>query len=334
MSNPSTGVTPDLASDRTGPLAPTPLSGIVILDKPSGLSSNRAMARLKYLLGPALHRGKMGYLGTLDPLATGVLPVFVGKATKLIPEFEKLDKVYRCTLRLGQRTDTFDAEGQVVEERPLTGLTPERVREAILSFAGEYQQKVPAFSAVKVGGVPAYRLARQGVPMPERLRTVRLWDLAVESVDLPCATFQAACSSGTYIRSLVDDIGQTLAVGAHLTALRRLSCGSLFTAEYSITLSEIEERIARGDSAMVRNPVEFLTDHLPLTLPAEAEQHLRDGRDIPLTDPLTGAAHAGMAVRSGAKIKVVRPCGTLIAVGEIVARGTQALSFHPTKVLI
>ncbi len=304
--------------------------GIVILDKPAGLSSNRAMARVKHVLGVS----KMGFLGTLDPLATGVLPVFVGKATKLIPEFEKLDKVYRCTLRLGQRTDTYDAEGQVLEERPLDGLTPERVREAILAFAGEYTQTVPAYSAVKVGGVPAYKLARQGTAVPERTRTVRLWDLEVESVELPAATFRGTCSAGTYIRSLVEDIGRRLGVGAHLTALRRLRCGDLFTIENSTTIHGIEESIARGDSAMVRNPVDCLTHHLPLMLPPEAESALRDGRDIPLPAALMAGAPDPLELQPGVKMKAVRPCGTLIAVGEIVARTPHTLSFHPTKVLI
>jgi tRNA pseudouridine55 synthase len=302
----------------------------VVLDKPPGLSSNRAQSRLKHLLSES----KMGYLGTLDPLATGVLAVFVGKATKLIPAFEGLEKTYRCTLKLGQRTDTYDAEGQMVEERPIDGLTEASIREAILSFAGEYEQMVPRFSAVKVGGVPAYKLARKGAEVPERTRTVRLWDLMVQSVDLPHASFEVTCTSGTYIRSLVDDIGKKLGVGAHLTALRRVRCGTLFTLENSISLEGIEERIANGDSAMVRNPAEFLTDHWTLTLTPDAEQHLRDGRELPLGEASLGAADGRLEVRPGAKMKAVRPCGTLLAVGEIVARGTHALSFHPTKVLI
>jgi len=310
-------------------------NGIVILDKPQGLSSNRAMARLKFLLGGS----KAGYLGTLDPLATGVLVVFLGKATKLIPAFEGLEKTYSCALRLGQRTDTLDALGRVLEERPIDGLTEDQVRGAILSFAGEYEQTVPRFSAVKVGGVPAYKLARRGEPVPERTRSVRLWDVAIAEVSLPEATFEVTCTSGTYIRSLVDDIGQKLGVGAHLTALRRTRCGGLFTLDNSFNLEQIEERIANGDSAMVRNPTEFLTDHWTLTLPPEAEQHLRDGRAVlleetALEETSLGTADGRPEVRPGAKMKAVRPCGTLLAVGEIVARGSHALSFQPTKVLI
>jgi tRNA pseudouridine55 synthase len=162
---------------------------------------------------------------------------------------------------------------------------------------------------------------------------VRLWGIAVESVALPCATFEVSCTAGTYVRSLVEEIGQVLGVGAHLTALRRLRCGTLFTLENSISLEGIDERMAKGDSAMVRNPVEFLTDHLPLTIAAEAEQQLRDGRDLPLEGAVL-SDDPRHAVRSGSKMKAVRPCGTLVAVGEIVARGPDALRFHPTKVLI
>jgi tRNA pseudouridine55 synthase len=223
----------------------------------------------------------------------------------------------------------LDAEGKLVEERPLDGVTPERVRDAILSFAGEYRQRVPEFAAVKVGGVPAYRLARRGEPVPERERIVRLWDLAVESVALPLATFHATCSAGTYMRSLAADVGAALEVGAHVTELRRLRCGPLFTLGNSITLTEIEERTAKGDSAMVRNPAEFLTGHLPLTVGEDHERYLREGRAIPLS-----AATNREPARIGAPAKALRPGGALVAVGEIVAGGPGALSFHPSKVLI
>lgn len=307
-----------------------PASGIVILDKPPGLSSNGAMGRLKRLLGMT----KMGYLGTLDPLATGVLPIFMGKATKLIPLFEGLNKTYRCTLRLGQRTDTFDAEGKVIEERSLEGLTEAAVRAAILSCAGEHEQIIPKFSAVKVNGMPAYKLARQGLAVPERARTVRLWDVSVEGVALPQATFQVTCTAGTYVRSLAERIGQELGVGAHLTALRRLGCGGLFTLEKSFTLEQIEERIATGDSAMVRNPVEFLTDYLILPLTTNAERNLRNGQAVPLGEAGLKAPDSRLRPEPGAPVAAVRPDGTLVAAGKLTAGGLHVLSFHPTKVLI
>jgi tRNA pseudouridine55 synthase len=303
-------------------------NGIIVLDKPPGLSSNGALGALKRLLGVrGRHGPKLGHLGTLDPLATGVLPVFVGKATRLIPAFEGLDKTYRVTIRLGQRTDTFDSEGTVVAEADAGALTDAAVREAALAFLGGYEQRVPRFSAVKVRGVPAYRLAREGRAVPERVRRVRIPLLEVEAIDLPLATLCLTCSAGTYVRSLADDIGQRLGVGAHVAALRRLACGSLFTLENSSTLVRIEAALAAGESGFVRNPAAFLPNYLPLLVEDDGERQLREGRSIPLSeDP----AHLHLA----AKAKALRPCGTLVAIGEVVRFGGGAWAFQPSKVLI
>ena len=172
-----------------------PLNGVVIIDKPVGPSSNQVIDRLKgRLRARGLGRVKMGFLGTLDPIASGVLPVFIGKSTKLISAFERLDKTYRVTVRLGQRTDTCDAEGKVIAEHDTAALTPREVRAAVLSFQGTQAQQVPRFSAVKVGGVPAYRLARAGKPVPPRTRRVIIHQIEVEAVELPFATFRTTCS--------------------------------------------------------------------------------------------------------------------------------------------
>jgi tRNA pseudouridine55 synthase len=312
------------------PAAPGPLAagGIIVLDKPAGLSSNRALDALKRLLG--LHgRGgpKLGYLGTLDPIATGVLPVFVGKATRLIPAFEGLDKTYRATLRLGRRTDTFDADGAVVAEADPGGLDEQAVREAVAAFRGGYEQRVPAFSAVKVGGVPAYRLARQGREVPERVRAVRIPVLELEALALPELTLRLTCSAGTYVRSLAEDIGLRLGVGAHLVALRRLACGCLFTLENSITLVRLEEALAAGDFGFLRNPAAFLPDYLPLQVAEAAERQLQHGRTIALPDD-TARLHPA------AKMMALRPGGTLVAIGEAVRGREGAWGFQPSKVLL
>lgn len=361
----------------------SPLSGVIVLDKPSGVSSNHALTRVKHLLGRAhpeldLRRRrqgvKFGFLGTLDPLATGVLPLFVGKATKLISAFEGLDKTYRVTLRLGQRTDTFDAEGRVLEERPLDGLAPDAVRAAIVACAGEQVQRVPAFSAVKIGGVPAYRLARTGQAVPVRERTVRLWDLEVESVTLPEAVFRVSCGAGTYMRALAEQLGQTLGVGAHVLALRRLACGSLFALENSYTLERLEQEVEQEGSEgrseyrsqYLCNPADFLPDHRSLTIAPELEPLLRDGRAIPLSgveNPSVAIGRAGVGngavdidrqsaaiadaedegtdsvvraeYENAAPVKALRPCGTLLAVGQIVTLpGSGGLGFQPSKVLL
>jgi tRNA pseudouridine55 synthase len=343
------------AGPGSGPL------GILVLDKPPGLPSNRVLGQVKRLLGVT----KMGFLGTLDPLASGVLPVFVGRATRLIPLFEGLWKTYRVTMKLGERTATFDAEGEVTERRPLDGLTPERVRAAILAKAGRQRQKVPAYSAVKVGGVPAYKLARQGVPVPERVRDVELWDLAVEAIELPLATFRVTCTAGTYIRSLVEDLGLALGPGAHVTALRRLACGGLFTLADSVTLEGIGEAWKAGRMEGLRNPAEFLPEHAPLRVTPETELLLRDGRTVLLElpapgqlpnavagaagAPRTGGAGDGAADGSldgapgagdwvaGQSVKALRSDGSLVAVGVVTAELPGApqgrLGFRPTRVL-
>lgn len=304
----------------------TPFNGLIVLDKPSGAPSNKVLGRLKHLLGIRGRRGtKAGFLGTLDPLATGVLPVFVGKATRLIPLFEGLEKTYRATLMLGRTTDTLDADGTVTSEADIGGIDEAAVREAVGSFEGEMEQRVPAFSAVKIDGKPSYQMARRGEAVPERMRKVRLAGLRVETVSLPHATFVVTGSAGTYVRALVEDIGQLLGVGAHLTALRRLDCGGLFTLENSSTLEEIEYRVSLGDTGFVFNPAEFLPQFQPFSMDEAMERFLRDGRAVPLPEVTEHTHPRAMALR---------PCGTLIAIGKVVEIQGGGWGFQPDRVVV
>ena len=305
-------------------------NGVIVLDKAAGLPSNRVMGRLKRMLGVG-GRGKAGFLGTLDPLATGVLPVFFGKSTKLISTFEGVEKTYGVTLRLGQSTDTFDAEGEVVAEADPSSLSPEDVRAAILSFQGELPQVVPRFSAVKIDGVPAYKLARKGEDVPEKVRNVKLHQMEIERIELPEATFRVTCSAGAYMRALVNDIGVNLGVGAHVTGLRRLACGSLFTLENSITLDRIGEHLDQGRRDFLLNPALFLPEYLPVTVEDATEKRLRDGQTIPLERELSTEAGS---LHPPAKVKALRPCGTLVAIGEVVWMRSNSLGFQPNKVLV
>lgn len=299
------------------------LDGVIVLDKPRGLASNAALSRLKSLLG----RPKMGFLGTLDPLATGVLPVFIGKATKLIPVFEGLDKAYRVTFRLGEATDTYDADGTVLERKPVDHLSPDRVREVALGFQGKLEQVPPAFSAIKHGGVPGYRLARAGRPVPEKRRTVRVWDLKVEDVALPDVTMALSCTAGTYVRSLAHDIGAALGVGAHVTALRRLRCGEMFTLERATTIEAIAVAVAAGMEAreleFLLHPADLLPDHLSYKVNAEEEKLLRNGNRLLLGDEIA----------PGTPLKAFATDGTLLAIGQ-AAPGKSGLGFQPTKVMV
>ncbi|MDH4248677.1 MAG: tRNA pseudouridine(55) synthase TruB [Deltaproteobacteria bacterium] len=320
-------------------------NGVIVLDKPAGMASNHALSRLKHRLGVGRKgQGKIGFLGTLDPLATGILPVFVGRATRLIPLFEGLDKTYRATVRLGQRTDTQDAEGTLTEEHSLQGVTEERVLQALAGFRGVQDQTAPRFSAVKHAGVPAYRLARRGEEPPPRVRRVTIHELELEAFELPWITLRVRVSSGTYIRSLADDLGQSLGVGGHISALRRTACGRLFTERFSFTMDRIESCLDQkaagaedgalsnravgnpefGDPEFIVNPVEFLKDHLPLAASQAALEGLRNGRWLPLhpevLTPLAWTPPAGEAPLDESRqtrALVLGPQGTVLAVGLV-----------------
>lgn len=304
------------------------MNGVIILDKPAGISSNQALNRLKRLLSVS----KMGFLGTLDPLATGVLPVFIGKATRLISDFEGLEKEYGVTIKLGERTDTLDAEGRIVEQRGLGDLTPERVREVIKSFQGVMEQETPSYSAAKFQGVPGYKLARKGQSVPRRVRTVELSGMVVDKIELPLASFRVTCSSGTYIRSLAGDIGEKTGVGAHVTQLERLRCGSLFTRLNSIRLEAIKKAVEQNDFGFLQDPGSFLRDYEPFTVEEGQQSRLKNGRSIPLgrSESILESTAAAQPV----KIKALLPDGVLAAVGEAVNTRDEGLVFQPRKVLL
>lgn len=214
-----------------------PISGLFLLDKPQGLSSNSALQRVKRLYGAA----KAGHTGALDPLATGLLPICLGEATKFSQYLLDSDKRYLTTARLGQRTDTCDAEGEITEEKPVPqDLSREQI-EVLLAqhFSGEIEQVPPVYSALKLNGQPLYKLARQGIEVevkPRRvlIHEIRLLALREDEVDL-----EVFCSKGTYIRSIVEDLGLLLGCGAHVTVLRRLQTGA-FHADQMMTLEQLQ----------------------------------------------------------------------------------------------
>lgn len=196
------------------------MSGFIIIDKLTGWTSHDVVAKMRGVL----KERKIGHLGTLDPLATGVLVLAVGRdATKQISQFMKLDKEYEATMELGKISDTYDTEGKV-ESREIGDLSEAKILEMMESFCGESLQMPPAFSAKKIAGKKAYELARAGLPVELKpvMVKMRLWDISIE---MPIVKFKVEVSSGTYIRSLVHDIGQNLGCGAILTELRRTRVG-------------------------------------------------------------------------------------------------------------
>jgi tRNA pseudouridine55 synthase len=211
-----------------------PAEGLLLIDKPAGPTSHDIVAQLRRLSGIR----RIGHAGTLDPLATGLLLVCVGRATRLIEYLMDKPKRYQATVRLGQRTDTFDAEGSVVEERAVA-VTIGEIEKALADFRGPIVQYAPAYSAVKRDGTALYKLARQGLAVERPRREVTIYELALRSWEAPYLQLEVHCSSGTYIRSLADDLGQTLGCGGHISALRRTEVGSFALTE-AVALEDLD----------------------------------------------------------------------------------------------
>jgi tRNA pseudouridine55 synthase len=211
-----------------------PVEGLILVDKPAGPTSHDVIARLRRLSGIR----RIGHAGTLDPLATGLLLVCVGRATRLLEYLLDQPKRYEAVLCLGQRTDTFDAEGTILAERPVEVTLPD-IEVALERFRGPIVQRAPAFSAVKRDGVPLYKLARQGLDVERPAREVTIYDLTLNAWHSPSLHLDVTCSSGTYIRSLADDVGQTLGCGAYLSDLRRTAVGTFLVAD-AVPLDALE----------------------------------------------------------------------------------------------
>ena len=216
------------------------ISGILLIDKPEGVTSFEVVQQARRALGIR----KVGHLGTLDPMATGLLPLCLLEATKLVPYLMPEAKVYRAKVRLGVATDTQDATGEVVA-RCETLPTPEQIYWAAAAFVGEVTQIPPMYSALHCQGERAYRLARRGEAVDLPPRTVTVYELTVDEVAIPEFTMTVKCSQGTYIRTLAKDLGDALGCGAHLAALRRLAVGAL-RVEEALTLAALAE-LGRGE---------------------------------------------------------------------------------------
>ncbi len=229
--------------------------GILLIDKNEGESSHDVVRKVK----SALKIRKVGHAGTLDPFATGLLIILLGRGTKLSHYIMSENKVYLATMRLGIETDTLDPTGRIVRESAVPDLSPEYIREKAEGFIGDIEQTPPVYSAVKYKGTRAYKLARRGQEVVLKKRTVLIYSLRILSVDLPDVTLEVKCSSGTYIRSLAADLGEKLGPGGHLRYLRRLSCGS-FAVQNALSSKEI---FAENSSRLLRDKVIPLRAALP-----------------------------------------------------------------------
>jgi tRNA pseudouridine55 synthase len=260
----------------------TPVTpGLVVVDKPPGMTSHDVVARVRRLAGTR----KVGHAGTLDPMATGVLVLGVDRATRLLGHLLLTEKAYDATLRLGVTTTTDDAEGEVLstaDPQLLSEVTERRVREVLAGFVGDIEQVPTSVSAIKVDGKRAYARVREGEQVELKARPVTIHDLTVEAVELPDVRISVRCSSGTYIRAIARDTGAALGVGGHLTALRRTAVGG-FELDTARTLDQLGERFALVPIAEAARATFACLD-----LAADDAAHVRFGRALPLAlDGLT-----------------------------------------------
>jgi tRNA pseudouridine55 synthase len=254
------------------------VNGILLLDKPSGLTSNAALQVVKKMFAAR----KAGHTGSLDPLATGLLPLCFGEATKISGFLLDADKDYRVTCKFGERTSTGDAEGEVVAERPLDGLSEKKLRKAMGNFVGEIEQIPPMYSALKHKGERLYKLARQGVEVEREARQVTIFELELLGFNAPFAELRVHCSKGTYVRTLVEDIGELLGCGAHVAGLRRVGLGP-FDDPQMVDMETLETVAADGHYALdqLLLPLESGLAQWPdVRLTGDAAFYLRQGQPV------------------------------------------------------
>jgi len=292
--------------------------GLLLLDKPSGLSSNRALQRAKRLYGAA----KAGHAGSLDPLATGMLPIFFGAATRLAAFMLAENKTYRVTATLGVATTTGDAEGEPTETHsPETPPAAAVVAAAVGRFVGEIEQVPPMYSALKKDGVPLYRLARSGIEVERSPRRVRIDALTVERYAWPELTMLVHCSKGTYVRTLVEDVARAAGTVGHVAALRRLTV-SPFEEQAMHPFTELEAAAAEGSAALDG-----------LLLPAEAALESWPAARLGAADASRLAHGQSVAAEPGlpcGHVKVYGDSGQLIAIGVV----TEERRLTPSRVFL
>ena len=258
------------------------LDGVLLLDKPSGITSNGALGRVKRLFNPA----KAGHTGTLDPLASGLLPICFGSATRFAQFLLDANKRYTARVRFGITTTTQDADGDIVASSPVA-LDRQALDAVLAKFVGRQMQLPPAHSALKHAGKPYYHYARQGIDVPRVPREVSIERLEVMAWNSPDATLDVECSKGTYVRTLAADLGEALNCGAHLAALRRTATGG-FTIDDAVTLDALEQLTEIERDAKVL-PMAVLVAHLPsLRVSADIARLFLQGQPIPADDAEPG----------------------------------------------
>ena len=293
------------------------MDGIIVADKPEGWTSHDVVNKVRGLAGTR----KVGHLGTLDPMATGVLPLVIGRATRLAQFYTSSDKVYDARVRFGYSTDTYDAEGTATSIPCDPALDREALEERLAPYRGEFLLRPPAVSAKKIGGVAAYRMARRQIAVELKPVPVHVYELKLLEVEGAGARLWAHCSAGTYMRSIAHELGQAMGCGAHLAALRRLRSGD-FSIEQARTVADLEKLAAEGRLAEALIPAGSLLPAFPaVTVDATTAGQVRQGRDFPVSP---------FRVEPGTRyVKALSTDGELLAIGE----AKLPHIYHPVVVL-
>ena len=299
-------------------------SGILLLDKPHGLSSNGALQRVRRLLAGE----KAGHAGSLDPLATGMLPICLGEATKIAGDIVAGAKRYRFTVALGRRTATADAEGEVTAEAPVPALTRDAIEAVLEGFVGARTQVPPMYSALKRGGAPLYRLARAGLTVERAARNIELYALELITFDPSSLEVETRCSKGTYVRVLAEELAEALGTVGHVSALRRLSVEP-FGSEPMHTLESLERTCAAGGAPPLL-PADYPLRHLPaVQLTAADAARLRKGQAVPAAVPAVERGAEQVAAGEAGRLRLYDETGRFLGIG--IAAGAAAV--RPRRLL-
>lgn len=259
------------------------MDGVIVIRKEKGFTSHDVVAKLRGIL----HMKKIGHTGTLDPDAEGVLPVALGKATRLVDMITDKEKTYEAVMRLGVVTDTQDMSGTVLSQASELNVTEEELRTVIESFVGDYMQVPPMYSALKVNGKKLYELAREGKTVERKPRPVHFYEIKILEINLPLVRFRVTCSKGTYIRTLCHDIGEKLGCGAAMETLLRTKVGR-FTLDDAITLTQTEEAVKNGEiESKILGIEEILAEYPRVCCTKEGDRLLANGN--PLVQTLVDA---------------------------------------------
>jgi tRNA pseudouridine55 synthase len=285
------------------------IHGILLLDKPTEMTSNRALQRVKRLFNAK----KAGHTGSLDPIATGMLPICFGEATKFSQFLLESDKSYYVTAKLGVRTVTGDSEGEIISTEPVIGVTTSAISQAMQKFLGEIQQIPPMYSAIKYQGKPLYELARKGIQIDRKPRSVKIFSINLIHFEQDEFTFTVHCSKGTYIRTLAEDIGHSLNLGAHVTALRRTTV-TPYDGALMYTLPALEAvaecRGHEGLSACLL-PVETAVQVFPaVKLSTSAAFYLRMGQPVRAPFPINSSL-----------VRLMSEDARFLGIGEVLSDG-------------